>query len=462
MKRSELFFSVLLVPVDYFLIVIAGFTAYALRFSFFQEAFPVQYQLATADFARFVFPAAAVWVIFFALLGLYAIRVDIKYRAESIRVFIGSTAAVAFFIFVIFFRQELFASRFIILMSWVLSAVFVMIGRVVIRLIQGLLLKRGIGARSLVVITQPEDEQSVVNLFQTHSELGFRIVEHFSVIDERVREKIHAVNQESGIDDVLLMNPHLDPEALQSLANFCEEEHINFRYTADLFPIPITQFEIGTLLGMPVISLRRTRLEGWGRVWKRIVDVCGASVLLVLTSPFFLIVALGVRLDSPGPIFKKLTRIGERGKPFNLFKFRSMVQNAEDLKKELLPMNERKDGPLFKMQNDPRITRFGKFIRKVSLDELPQFINVIRGEMSLVGPRPHEPQEVALYTSQQKKLLTIKPGMTGLAQISGRSDLKFEQEAKLDIYYIENWKLFLDFSILLKTPSAVFSHKGSA
>jgi len=184
-------------------------------------------------------------------------------------------------------------------------------------------------------------------------------------------------------------------------------------------------------------------------------------VLLIIFSPVLLLVAFVVRLHSPGPIIITLTRIGERGKPFVLYKFRSMVNNAESLKEKLLPYNERKDGPLFKMANDPRITSVGKFIRKTSIDELPQLINVLQGKMSLVGPRPHEPQEVARYTHQQKKLLTIKPGMTGMAQISGRSDLAFAQEAQLDIYYIENWSLLLDIRILLMTPSAVLMRKGS-
>lgn len=139
-----------------------------------------------------------------------------------------------------------------------------------------------------------------------------------------------------------------------------------------------------------------------------------------------------------------------------------MVNNAEKMKDELIKFNERKDGPLFKMSNDPRVTPFGKFIRKTSIDELPQLWNVLKGNMSLVGPRPHEPQEVAKYTQQQKKLLTIKPGMTGLAQISGRSDLQFEEEAQLDIYYIENWSILKDIRIILKTPQVVLMRKGSA
>jgi len=155
----------------------------------------------------------------------------------------------------------------------------------------------------------------------------------------------------------------------------------------------------------------------------------------------------------------KLERIGADGKRFKLYKFRSMIKDAHKMKKELIDFNERADGPLFKMQADPRITKFGKFIRKYSLDELLQLLNVIFGSMSLVGPRPHEPQEVAKYQVSDKKLLAIKPGITGMAQVSGRSDLSWQEEVRLDTYYVENWSLSLDIQILLKTPRAVLGKR---
>jgi lipopolysaccharide/colanic/teichoic acid biosynthesis glycosyltransferase len=155
----------------------------------------------------------------------------------------------------------------------------------------------------------------------------------------------------------------------------------------------------------------------------------------------------------------RLLRIGDNGEKFKMYKFRSMVKDAHKMKQDLTDFNERADGPLFKMHDDPRITKFGKFIRKYSLDELPQLINVIRGQMSLVGPRPHEPQEVEKYEVKDKKLLAIKPGITGMAQVSGRSDLDWQQEVRLDTYYVENWSLGLDIQIILKTPRAVLGKR---
>jgi len=176
---------------------------------------------------------------------------------------------------------------------------------------------------------------------------------------------------------------------------------------------------------------------------------------------------LMIKIDTKGPIFftrkdddSPLYRVGQGGKLFHYLKFRSMIDRSDSLRyTELADRNLRKDGPMVKIQDDPRITRVGKFIRRYSIDELPELFLVFKGDMSLIGPRPHLPEEVAKYEHHHKKVLTIKPGMTGMAQISGRSDLTFEEEVKLDTYYIENWSMFLDFSILLKTPMAVFGYR---
>ena len=177
--------------------------------------------------------------------------------------------------------------------------------------------------------------------------------------------------------------------------------------------------------------------------------------------PIFILLAIAIKLDSKGPILVKLPRMGRGGKIFEMYKFRSMVASAREEKKDLLAYNERKDGPLFKMTNDPRITRVGKFIRHWSLDEFGQLINVLKGEMSLVGPRAHEQEEVAQYRIHHKKLLYIRPGIVCLAAISGRSGLTFEEEAHLDTYYVENWSFGLDINILLKTPFVVLSRKNA-
>jgi lipopolysaccharide/colanic/teichoic acid biosynthesis glycosyltransferase len=218
---------------------------------------------------------------------------------------------------------------------------------------------------------------------------------------------------------------------------------------------------IHTLAGVPLIEIKRTALDGWGKVSKRLFDLAAGLGLILFLLPLLILLCCLVLIDSGWPPLVVLDRIGEAGRKFRLLKFRSMVKDAHLLKAELQAFNERPDGPLFKMANDPRVTRFGRFLRRTSLDELPQLYNVIKGEMSLVGPRPHEPGEVAAYQQRHHKLLNIKPGITGLAQISGRSNLNFEDEAKLDMFYIENWSLATDLVILIKTLVVVLQRKDA-
>jgi len=191
---------------------------------------------------------------------------------------------------------------------------------------------------------------------------------------------------------------------------------------------------------------------------KRIMDFFGALIGLVVLSPLFVVIAFLIKWDSEGPVFKKLKRVS-KGREFYLYKFRSMVKDAEKFKKELLFLNERKDGPFFKIKNDPRITRFGKFLRKYHLDELPQLINVLKGEISLVGPRPHEPEEVETYKDKYKEVILAKAGITGLSQISGASLLPFKEEMRLDYKYIKNHSIWLDIKILFRTIIKFFSGK---
>lgn len=203
-------------------------------------------------------------------------------------------------------------------------------------------------------------------------------------------------------------------------------------------------------------------LRGMNWVLKRGFDILGALVGLILLAPLFLVVAIAIRLDSPGPIIFKQRRVGLNGREFNMYKFRSMAVDAEERKAELLALNEVKDGPIFKMAQDPRVTRVGRFIRRTSIDEFPQLVNVLRGQMSLVGPRPPIPQEVAFYTPEQWQRLTVMPGATGLWQVSGRSDLgSFKRMVQLDLEYIRNWSILKDLAIVLRTIPAILKMEGS-
>ena len=215
-----------------------------------------------------------------------------------------------------------------------------------------------------------------------------------------------------------------------------------------------------SLNGIPLISIKQTSLTGLNRAIKRATDLVLAGLGIILLSPIWLLIALAIKLDSPGPVLFRQPRAGRYGKPFTVYKFRSMRQDAETELEKLRNLNEAA-GPMFKIKDDPRRTRVGRFIRQTSLDELPQLINVLRGEMSLVGPRPALLEEVAQYRDWHRKRLEVQPGITGLWQVSGRSDLSFDEMVMLDIYYGENWSLGLDFSILLRTVPQVFLGDGA-
>ena len=211
--------------------------------------------------------------------------------------------------------------------------------------------------------------------------------------------------------------------------------------------------------GFPLLRLTRPTFTGVPWLVKHAVDRLGSAVLLLLTAPLFVVLAIGVKLDG-GPVFFRQIRVGRHGREFSMLKFRSMVVDAEKRMAEIAAHNEGA-GPLFKMKRDPRVTRFGAFLRRYSLDELPQLINVLTGGMSLVGPRPPLPKEVAVYGQDAQRRLLVKPGLTGLWQISGRSDLSWEQSVRLDLRYVENWNLALDAQILWKTFGAVVNSRGA-
>ena len=212
--------------------------------------------------------------------------------------------------------------------------------------------------------------------------------------------------------------------------------------------------------GIPLMGVKETRLPRGAQVAKRAIDLGVAALALVVTSPILLIVAALIRLDSPGPALFRQQRVGRGGKLFNIYKFRTMRVGAEDEVAALKPQNE-SSGPLFKMKADPRVTGLGRFLRRSSIDELPQFFNVLRGEMSVVGPRPGLPSEVAEYQPWHRQRLEVLPGLSGLWQVSGRSELTFDEMCLLDIYYIENWSLALDITIMLRTIPRILLANGA-
>jgi exopolysaccharide biosynthesis polyprenyl glycosylphosphotransferase len=261
------------------------------------------------------------------------------------------------------------------------------------------------------------------------------------------------------IDEVILVLPG-QPAQTRLAAEAAFRNHLDIRAVPDLPPGPWVDSVIDRIGEVPVITLHREPLPGAALFLKRLLDITGAGFGLVLASPFMAIAALLIWWDSPGSVVYAAERTGARGRRFRCYKFRSMVSNAEYLKEGLRARNQRQ-GPIFKIDGDPRITRIGRFLRRYSLDELPQLWNVLRGEMSLVGPRPHPVDEVNHYDLQHYRRLDVKPGITGLWQITARDSPSFDLNMHLDLTYIENWSLWLDLRILASTVRVLFAPEGA-
>lgn len=468
MKRSELFFSFLLVPLDFLMVVLAGLSAYWIRYAeFFQRYRPVIFDLPFKEYFHALILVAFLWIIIFALAGLYNIRGARKMVQEFYRVVLACSTGFMLIVVLIFIRRELFDSRFIVLAGWVLAIFYITISRVIVRFIQRALFKFGIGVHRVVIVGNSKAADSIIQAIARGDYSGYKIVKRLRDFSMETARELEEFLKEEEVDEIIQSDPNLSKAEVLRLFDFADEYHLTFKYAADLLGTKVLKTEVAEVAGVPIVEVKRTPLDGWGRIAKRIFDIVVSLVLIIFLLPVFILTALLIKIDSRGPIFfsrrdddSPLYRVGQGGKLFHYFKFRSMLPKTDSLRyTELSDRNLRKDGPMVKIKDDPRVTRVGKFIRRWSIDELPELFLVLKGDMSLVGPRPHLPEEVAKYERHHKKVLTVKPGMTGLAQISGRSDLLFEEEVKLDTYYIENWSLLLDLAILFRTPLAVIRRR---
>ncbi len=465
MKRTDLFFSVLLLPIDFLMVVLAGLSAYYLRFSNLStDIRPIIFSLPLGEYVQVLLILGLVWLVIFAFSGLYNLRELGSLKAELKKVVLGCSLGLVAVVIYIFFQRDLFSSRFIVMAGWLLAILYVGLGRVIITYVRRALRVYGIGIHNIVVVGSGQTADRLVREFSVRRNLGYVVVKRYDDFTLESAADLEAFLELKEVDEVLQADPNLSKAERLRLFDFADEHHLTFKYAADLLETKVLRVEVDELAGLPIVEVKKTPLDGWGRVAKRVLDIIGSFILIILTSPIMILTAIAIKLDSRGPVFfskldddSPLYRIGQGGKKFRYLKFRSMLDRMNSLRyTELADRNIRTDGPMVKIKDDPRITRVGKLIRRLSIDELPELFLVLTGTMSLVGPRPHLPEEVAKYESRHKKVLTIKPGITGLAQVSGRSDLTFDDEVKLDIYYIENWSLASDIIILLKTPLAVF------
>ena len=275
--------------------------------------------------------------------------------------------------------------------------------------------------------------------------------------------ELEKIIRKYNIDQVYIMQKReRDIVVIQQYIDLCIQMGVTCRVVVDIYRRRKSYSYNSSVGTYPVITYHTISLNNWELLVKRIFDIIFSLLAIIITSPIMLLTVVAIKLDSPGPALFKQVRVGKNGRHFKIWKFRSMYVDAEEMKHKLLSQNEVKDGMMFKMKNDPRITRVGRVIRKLSIDELPQFFNVLSGSMSFVGTRPPTLDEVEKYQTNQWRRISIKPGITGMWQVSGRSNIKdFNEVVRLDVEYIDSWNLLLDLKLLLKTVSVVFAHTDS-
>jgi len=436
--------TIALILVDAIAVVFAFITAYFLRdkgiFRFFLGSIqPIEVYFR-------VLPAVILLLLFiFALFGLY----EPKQRATKISEMYKSFQAVTLWILLIMAGSYLYKvdySRIVVLQLYFYTLVFIAFGRLLVRQLQIRLLSNGFGQVNILIIGTGRQAQEIAERLQRYKLVGFNLVDF---VHSDKLSSLNTLIKKYNIDEVYIADPTLSQQKILNLIAKCPYKNTKFKITSKIFDLITGSVDIRNLEAIPSLDLSRAYFPFWKRIYKRIFDVIVAGIGFIVSSPFWLIIVLLIKLDSKGSAIISQTRIGLNGRQFKMYKFRTMHNNA------MLFQKSPRD------KDDSRITKIGRFLRSTSLDELPQIINILKGEMSIVGPRPEMPFIVKRYSEWEKKRLLVKPGLTGLWQILGRKDLPLSENLEYDFYYINNHSLILDLVIILKTIPVVLLGKGA-
>jgi exopolysaccharide biosynthesis polyprenyl glycosylphosphotransferase len=470
MKKSVFLFTVSRILSDFFAIFLACLCAYFLRMQFF-VIFDLSAPTTLFPFSAFCFFALKIsifLIIIFSTNGRYRFGEDEKILDEVLHIFWAFSSGMALLLVGFFFAKFYFFSRFIFLATWALGMIFLLLGRSFLRILRQNFYEFGFGRIKILILANGKVGREVINFLikdPSYEIIGILTempsknktiaqIPVFGVFDD-----LEKILKGFPIDEILLASEKSSEKITEKLVRIAHIFHKKFRFLPDELALDLAAVRISTLGEFPIITLENTKIDGWSLISKKIFDTILAFLALIVLSPLFLWIAFKIRQEDQGAIFYVSQRVGKNGRFFPCFKFRTMVRDADKLKKKL--KNERKGGVLFKIKNDPRITKFGKFLRTWSFDEFPQFFNVLRGEMSLIGPRPHLPEEVRKYKKDDHRVLSICPGITGFAQIHGRSSLNFEEEMNYELFYLKNWTFLLDLMIFFKTIFLVLKKENA-
>ncbi|MFZ2487359.1 MAG: undecaprenyl-phosphate glucose phosphotransferase [Anaerolineae bacterium] len=458
MKRSQLILVLVQVVLDIFLTALAMGLAYRINLARDPSVGGVgQYAVQMVIFVVTVIGAVFFNQLYTRNRGQPRLEELLTlYRAVTL----GSLLAVAFISFLL--KNVIDYRRPMLVLAWLFSMILLTLSRVIHIQLQRWVLRRGLGNSDVLLVGTGEVAHMVLQKMLNSPQLGYRPVGLVAADDTGTQkvlgmpvlgkvEDLPRIIEQQHVTEVIICLPEAPRRELVHIVSLCERERVGIRIYPDVFQIMASEVSISDLAGLPLLTMRDVALRGWHLALKRTVDIVGSTAALIVLSPLMMLTALLIKLESPGPVFYVQERMGLDAQPFQILKFRSMRNDAE------------KQGPGWTTENDPRRTRMGALLRKLSIDELPQFINVLLGDMSLVGPRPERPvyveqfrQSIPRYMDRHRE----KAGITGWAQVNGlRGDTSITERTKYDLWYIENWSLSLDFRIMVRTVLRLFSDR---
>jgi exopolysaccharide biosynthesis polyprenyl glycosylphosphotransferase len=473
--------SIFMVILDAVLLFFAFYLAHTIRYGWLKNNDFIEDLAGGTQDQRFLLylPLGVIFtivlILIFTLRGLYKLRLTGNWFRQIWLIISSSTVGMALLMTYYFFFQYSnplgLRSRSLVPIFWVTAILILTIARFIVSEAMSLLYRLGHGETRLLVVGSGRLSKMIMQHIAAMPELGYKIVGFLHDLSEPLGdfgrfkmlgtiEEIEQVVRTMQVDEVIIALPACMNEYAVHTVKLCEHLGASLKLVPDLFELSLSRIDMETIEGIPLLGIKQASLNTFQRLVTRLIDITIAGTILVIGSPLWLLLAAIVKWSSSGPAIFKQPRVGLNGNIFYCYKFRSMFKDADQRLAQLLHKNEAQ-GPLFKMKEDPRITPIGKFLRRTSLDEIPQLLNILKGDMSLVGPRPAVPREVVQYAEWQKGRLAIKPGLTGLWQVRGRSDLSFDEGVLMDLYYIENWSLRLYLQILLRTIPAVLFSRGA-
>jgi len=477
LKEREAVIRKVMILIDGFIVAFSFFLAYLLRqhfHSFYKLNLIPSAQVVggqpkpLSDYLVVLFVAVPLWCAMLYLGGMYR-SMRTRSIPEIIWIIFKSTFFATFiFGFIVFLFELEFVSRMFFVIFVTAAFIFILLEKIIVFSAAHYIRRRGYNYRRVLIVGKGRRAAQFINRVKNHPEWGIQII---GAVDDEPGRKITSfkdvkivgeledlpqILHKEAVDEVVFVVPRLRLNYIENAVYICEVEGVKATIVVDLFDLKIARARQTEIDGIPLLSFETTVAKEWQLFVKRAVDIILSGFCIVLLSPLFVATALLIKLTSPGPILFKQERLGLHGRRFILYKFRTMYEGAQ---KELANINVFRDmnNPTFRKKKTKYITPIGKILRKFSIDEFPQFFNVFIGHMSLIGPRPPVPEEVKQYKPWQRRRLSMRPGLTCLWQISGRNKLDFNEWMKLDLKYLDNWSLKLDFEILIKTiPMVIF------